>query len=67
MEEKVKQRIIKLRRKGLGYIKVSREVGISVNTIKFFCRINNLTVTKKIILSIVNAVVKKLSKLKVES
>ena len=38
-----KEKIKKLREEGLGYKKISNELGISVNTIKSFCRNNNLT------------------------
>lgn len=41
MEEK--QQVMKLRSEGLGYKKISSELGISVNTIKSFCRANQLT------------------------
>lgn len=38
-----KEKIKKLREEGLGYKRISNELGISVNTIKSFCRNNNLT------------------------
>lgn len=37
-----KEKIKELREEGLGYKKISNELGISVNTIKSFCRNNNL-------------------------
>lgn len=38
-----KEKIKKLRLEGLGYKKISNELGISINTVKSFCRNNNLT------------------------
>lgn len=35
-----KEQILKLRSKGLGYVRIAREMGISENTIKSFCRRN---------------------------
>ena len=43
MTEEQKQRIHALRRGGLGYKKIVLAVGISVNTVKSFCRNNELT------------------------
>ena len=42
MNENQKTRIKNLRLQGLGYIKVAEVTGISVNTIKSYCRRNNL-------------------------
>ncbi len=38
-----KNRIKQLREEGLGYKKIASEMGISVNTVKSYCRNNNLT------------------------
>ena len=43
MTEEQKEQIIKLRNKGYGYMRIAEALGISVNTIKSFCRRNNLT------------------------
>ena len=37
-----KEQIRKLRKEGLGYIKVAQALGISENTVKSYCRRNNL-------------------------
>ncbi|MGX7111290.1 hypothetical protein [Gemella cuniculi] len=44
MEEQVKIKISELRRnKGLGYKKIASELGVNINSVKSFCRSNNLT------------------------
>ncbi len=43
MTEKQKIQIKNLRDEGYGYIKISQTLGISVNTVKSFCRRKNLT------------------------
>ena len=43
MTEEQKQQIHVLRRDGLGYKKIALLMGISVNTVKSFCRNNELT------------------------
>lgn len=42
MNELQKQRIIELRNSGLSYSKIADALSISINTIKSFCRRNNL-------------------------
>lgn len=57
MNEEQKKKIIRLRHQGYGYMRIANELGISVNTIKSFCRRNNLTskdVVKKPIVQAVN-------------
>lgn len=41
MTDKQKNQILRLRADGLGYGKVAQELGISVNTVKSFCRRNS--------------------------
>lgn len=48
MTELQKQKIISLRRQGIGYLKIAQELGISQNTVKSYCRRNNLTKTDEI-------------------
>jgi endogenous inhibitor of DNA gyrase (YacG/DUF329 family) len=43
MTEEQKFQITKLRANGYGYIRVAQVLGISENTVKSFCRRNNLT------------------------
>ncbi len=43
MTKEQKLQIAKLRAEGYGYIKVAQVLGISENTVKSFCRRNNLT------------------------
>lgn len=43
MTESQKQQIISFRRQGIGYLKIAQELGISQNTVKSYCRRNNLT------------------------
>ena len=43
MTKEQKQQIHTLRRGGLGYKKIASSMGISVNTVKSFCRNNELT------------------------
>ncbi|MDR0879177.1 MAG: helix-turn-helix domain containing protein [Clostridioides sp.] len=43
MNDKEKNDIVKLRNEGYGYKKISNILGISPNTIKSFCRKNNLS------------------------
>jgi len=42
MNQQQKEKIIKMRRDGLSYSKISTALGISENTVKSFCRRNNL-------------------------
>ena len=43
MTESQKQQILSFRRQGIGYLKIAQELGISQNTVKSYCRRNNLT------------------------
>lgn len=43
MTENQKAQICALRKQGAGYMKIAQQTGISQNTIKSFCRRNNLT------------------------
>ena len=43
MTEEQKEQIKDLRGKGVGYKKIAQYIGISVNTVKSFCRNNELT------------------------
>lgn len=45
MDNTTKQKIINLRKSGLGYTKISQILNMSVNTVKSFCRRNNITIT----------------------
>lgn len=45
MTDDEKRRIIVLRRGGIGYGKIAQQTGVSVNTVKSFCRRSNLTVS----------------------
>ena len=47
MTENQKAQICALRKQGAGYMKIAQQTGISQNTIKSFCRRNNLTGTEK--------------------
>lgn len=47
MTENQKAQICALRKQGVGYMKIAQQTGISQNTIKSFCRRNNLTGTEK--------------------
>lgn len=47
MNDEQKQKIISLRRDGAGYGSIATELGISINTVKSFCRRNSLTAPKK--------------------
>ena len=42
MTNEQKIQIAEMRKLGLGYIKIARNLGISENTVKSFCRRNNL-------------------------
>ena len=42
MDDKQKEKIIKLRAKGKGYKTISNMLGMNVNTIKSFCRRKNI-------------------------
>lgn len=42
MTEHQKKRIHQLRAKGVGYLKISQILSVSVNTVKTYCRRNNL-------------------------
>lgn len=46
MTDKQKQKIIALRRDGAGYGRIAAAVGISINTVKSFCRRHSLTAKK---------------------
>ena len=46
MNDEQKQKIISLRRDGAGYGSIATELGISINTVKSFCRRNSLTAPK---------------------
>lgn len=43
MTDDEKRQITVLRRDGLGYGKIAQQTGVSMNTVKSFCRRNNLT------------------------
>lgn len=43
MTESQKQQIVSFRRQGIGYLKIAQELDISQNTVKSYCRRNNLT------------------------
>ncbi|GFH40274.1 helix-turn-helix domain-containing protein [Lactococcus insecticola] len=43
MEETQRKQIETLRHEGLGYKRIAKELNISVNTVKSFCRQNDLT------------------------
>lgn len=43
MRENQKQQIISLRREGAGYGQIATAIGISINTVKSFCRRHSLT------------------------
>lgn len=45
MTKDEKSRVVELRRKGMGYIKIAQAIGVSENTVKTFCRRNGLTGT----------------------
>ena len=45
MTDDEKKQITILRRDGMGYGKIAQKTGVSVNTVKSFCRRNNLTVS----------------------
>ena len=45
MTNKQKDEIIYFRKQGLGYADIGRELGISKNTVKSFCRRNGMTVS----------------------
>lgn len=47
MTENQKAQICALRKHGAGYMKIAQQTGISQNTIKAFCRRNNLAGTEK--------------------
>ena len=46
MQQLQKQQIIALRRDGAGYGKIAAAVGLSINTVKSFCRRHALTAKK---------------------
>ena len=46
MTNEQKEKIIRLRRQGTGYADIGRELGISNNTVKSFCRRNGLTISE---------------------
>lgn len=43
MTDEQKEQIMKLRERGMGYIRVAQALGLSENTVKSFCRRNKLT------------------------
>lgn len=43
MNETIKLKIVDLRNQGLGYKKISMQLGINVNSVKSYCRQNHLT------------------------
>lgn len=43
MTEDQKNLINKLRSEGYGYLKISQEIGVSVNTVKSYCRRNEIS------------------------
>lgn len=43
MTEQQKEQINRLRQEGYGYIRIAQALGISENTVKSYCRRNNLT------------------------
>lgn len=45
MTNEQKEKIIRFRRQGFGYADIGRELGISKDTVKSFCRRNGLTVS----------------------
>lgn len=47
MRQEQKEKIITLRRRGFGYADIERELGISRNTVKSFCRRNGLGVIQE--------------------
>lgn len=47
MTDNQKSQIIKLRAAGNGYGKIARMIGISPNTVKSFCRRNNISIETK--------------------
>lgn len=46
MTDEQKQKIIALRRDGAGYGQIATTIGISINTVKSFCRRHNMTANK---------------------
>lgn len=46
MNDEQQQKIISLRRDGAGYGSIATELGVSINTVKSFCRRNSLTAPK---------------------
>ncbi|MBU0279365.1 RNA polymerase subunit sigma-70 [Gemella sp. zg-1178] len=44
MNQLTQTKIIQLRNQGIGYTKIANQLNISVNTIKYFCRRNNVTI-----------------------
>lgn len=48
MTEVQKQQILSLRKQGIGYVRIAQELCISPNTVKSYCRRNNLTKTEEI-------------------
>ena len=42
MTDSVKNEIVQLRRSGMGYGRISRQLGIPLSTLKSYCRRNNL-------------------------
>ena len=47
MTDEQKQQIIALRRDGAGYGRIAAAVGISINTVKSFCRRHNLAARRE--------------------
>lgn len=46
MTDEQKEKIICFRRRGIGYADIGRELGISKDTVKSFCRRNGLTISE---------------------
>ena len=49
MNQNQKQNIIQLRSQGLGYTKIANALNLSVNTVKSFCRRNNVITGKGVV------------------
>ncbi|MDD2979128.1 MAG: RNA polymerase subunit sigma-70 [Hespellia sp.] len=49
MTNQQKEQIVKLRNEGYGYIRIAQALEVSENTVKSFCRRNNLTGSKEVI------------------
>lgn len=47
MTEKQKEQIVKLREAGYGYIRIAQAISVSENTVKSYCRRNNMSGVSK--------------------